>query len=119
MNLTIFFLADRESRTTNSVSTLPCHGRPCTTCGRCSDWYYTGRAEDWEWIRNIRKWNRDDLQLWRSGNYRDQFKLHKGATCNRSIHYKASYIVHYLTLGTFDGSLLVRHLCPCAPVKQK
>ena len=103
----------------NPASTLPCHGRSCTSCGRCTDWSYTGLAKDWEWIRNIREWETEDLQRWRSGNYCDQFELRAGAMCDRSNLYRASYIVRLVTLGTFDGSRLVRHLCSCASEKKK
>ena len=114
LNVINLCLAFETLSTAKFTESLPCNGSRCNTCGRCRDWRYTGRPEDWIWIRNIRNWTEKEVRHWRSGNYRDEFELRHGATCTRSIHYRASYVLYYATLGTFDGSLLVRHLCSCA-----
>jgi len=92
---------------------LTCRGRQCIACGRCCDWYYAGHANDWEWIRKFRDWDKYTVERWRKGDYHDKFKLHSGAKCDRMIYYEVSYIVRFFTDGAFDGSHLIGHLCVC------
>ncbi len=98
---------------------LPCYGRQCVTCGRCCDWRYTGHSEDWKWIRNFRDWDHNTAERWRNGSYYNKFKLNDGARCTRSFYYGASLFVRLVSLGTFDGSALLNHLCVCDPQKQR
>lgn len=110
MNVVNFRLADQRR---HAHPPLTCRGRQCDICGRCRDWYYTGGPEDWQWIRNFRHWDHHHTERWRKGNYADQFKLHRGTRCNRSIYYSASYLVRLVSFGAFDGSHLIGHLCVC------
>ncbi|CAF3574898.1 unnamed protein product, partial [Rotaria socialis] len=103
----------------HSKPPLTCNGCQCVTCGRCCDWYYTGTPEDWQWIRDFRNWDHNSAERWRNGKYYDRFKLSNGAKCNRSLYYAASYIVRFVSLGTFDGSALLGHLCVCPREKQE
>ncbi|CAM4966644.1 unnamed protein product, partial [Rotaria socialis] len=92
---------------------LSCNGRQCAICGRCRDWYYAGVPEDWHWIRNFRNWDHDFAERWRNGEYHSKFKLRDGAECNRYSYYFVSEIIRVVSLGTFDGSALLGHLCLC------
>ncbi|CAF1579152.1 unnamed protein product, partial [Rotaria sordida] len=58
-----------------------CKGRLCAKCGNCRDWYYTGDAANWKWIRNFKNWGSSDWERWNDGKYWDRFKRHDGAIC--------------------------------------
>lgn len=59
-----------------------CEGRHCAKCGKCRDWYFTGDADTWVWIRNHKNWNESDINRWRSGHVLEQFQCRDGNTCS-------------------------------------
>ncbi|UJR07473.1 hypothetical protein I4U23_011762 [Adineta vaga] len=50
-----------EFATPGIYKELWCEGRSCARCGKCRDWYYTD-SESWQWVRNHRNWNSNDLR---------------------------------------------------------
>ncbi|CAF4299376.1 unnamed protein product, partial [Adineta steineri] len=71
----------KEQFATLSYATLRCGGRICIKCGECRDWYFTGDAETWEWIRNYRNWTAEDNTFWGGDSLYQCFTRRDGATC--------------------------------------
>ncbi len=71
----------------DTYAQLDCKGRPCTKCGRCRDWYYTGDLDTWIWIMNITNWDEEERKRWDGGNYSQRFKRRNGYTCEASYSY--------------------------------
>jgi hypothetical protein len=74
---------------------------------------YTGHPKDWEWIRNVRNWDKKATERWQNGTYHHQFERKNGATCTRSAYFNAGLFVRVVSFGIFDGSGLIGHLCSC------
>ncbi|CAF3741589.1 unnamed protein product [Rotaria sp. Silwood1] len=64
-----------------SQKPLECKGHPCSECGNCSDWYFTGDPETWNWIRDWQHWNKNDYDRWFKDHVDERFKRRDGATC--------------------------------------
>ncbi|CAF0901880.1 unnamed protein product [Adineta steineri] len=70
--------------TPNNYTELDCGGRLCIKCGKCRDWYFTGNAQTWQWLRSRENsWTRDDNMNWRIGPHgvKGCFTRRDGATC--------------------------------------
>ncbi|CAF3961315.1 unnamed protein product, partial [Rotaria sp. Silwood1] len=63
---------------------LSCKGRPCASCGKCRDWYYSGNLDDYKWIQGWQNWKSgdDNWKRYNSGQYWNFFKPRDGKTCS-------------------------------------
>ncbi len=88
--------AEHKKTAEPAARTLNCNGRPCATCGNCRDWYYTGDAASWEWIRSLNyySWKGPIDDAWRrynNGKYYEGFKRRDGATCTCRAAFGGKY----------------------------
>ncbi|CAF1477592.1 unnamed protein product [Adineta steineri] len=74
-------IQQHQFATPGTYEALDCKGRRCIKCGQCRDWYFTGDAETWKWIRDYKNWIEEDRNRWRSDHIYDGFKRRDGATC--------------------------------------
>ena len=114
MNVVNFCLAHQKYVLADNYRGPPCQGRYCATCGRCRDWVYTGDPQAWQWIRNVRHWDKGDEDRWCNNHHYKNFELRDGATCNRSIYFSGGLFLRSLLPTTlFSGSGLIWHICVC------
>jgi hypothetical protein len=83
LNAYLFRLEDQQFAPTGAYKKLYCEGRHCASCGKCRDWYYTGDAARWTWIRGAATWKQADWDRYRSERGWELFKKRDGATCIR------------------------------------
>ncbi|CAF1062388.1 unnamed protein product [Adineta steineri] len=76
-------LREKQQFATPSYERVPCGGRPCIKCSKCRDWYFTGNAETWQWIRYCENWTKEDYNRWHGDRVYDRFKRRTdGGTCH-------------------------------------
>ena len=91
MNTHLFHLAYREFAAPGTYEKLDCNGRQCATCGKCRDWYYTGDADGWKWIRGVASWTASDCRRYSNESGCELFKKRDGATCNDNYNNYCDY----------------------------
>ncbi|CAF1325205.1 unnamed protein product [Adineta steineri] len=103
----------QQFATPGTYTKLDCEGRSCIACGKCCDWYFTGDAETWEWIRNWENWAEEDINRWIYDRVYNRFKPRDGATCNlRDNSLRDNLLHHDYTLAgvIHDGIRNLRRL---------
>jgi hypothetical protein len=105
------FVEDQQFAAPGSYKPLYCKGRHCAKCGKCRDWYYTGDAASWQWIRSVKNWDKSNRDRWNNDRVGERFEKRDGATCDLGDH---GYYGYY----GYDGGgvyyhYLVDHGCLC------
>ncbi|CAF1077467.1 unnamed protein product [Rotaria sordida] len=73
---------------------LNCKGRPCVTCHKCLDWYFTGHQTTFDWIRRYKQWTDEDRSRYYSDKIYNLFKKRDGATCDDFGPAPAPEVIH-------------------------
>ncbi|CAF1027517.1 unnamed protein product [Adineta steineri] len=101
---------DQQFATPGTYEELNCKGRPCSKCGQCRDWYFTGDARAWRWIRNLKNWTMKDMNRWDNDRIYDYFERRDGATCrHNSRSTLSSHLSHRHGLIHHGLRILISH----------
>ncbi|CAF4149578.1 unnamed protein product, partial [Rotaria sp. Silwood1] len=80
------------------------------------DGYHSGDPADWQWISNVKNWQKSDQDRWNNGEYYNHFDLRDGATCDRSLRYafgRALRRTFGLDFYYYGGLGYAGHVCLC------
>jgi hypothetical protein len=83
-NLSFFLLESEQSIALHiNKRKLSCKGHPCPNCGQCRDWYFTGTAEELDWLRDEQNWDYQGnaWERWCTDNFDLKFKPRRKKTC--------------------------------------
>ena len=109
-----FFLELEQSAAFDINRELSCKGHPCPNCGQCRDWYFTGTAEELDWLRDEQNWEYEGKawKRWCDGKFSLKFTPRNEKTCTGRRNFTFPF-----TVGKYDdGFYLGKGDFPHGPV---
>ena len=84
---------------------LSCKGHPCPNCGQCRDWYFSGTAEELDWLRNEQNWEHEGnaWNRWCDREFSLKFTPRNEKTCTGRQNFIFPFTVGQYNYGSHLG----------------